>query len=440
MKKLIILIIIILLFCNKKYEYFDESILNNLYVISGGMNSSNRSYVYYNNKIIISNGSMGMNIVIIDKNTKKIKNSVNINTAEDYLQNDVFIELVQNHILKTDIVIITVKGDAFQKMNTESRFYLKQLGSKISTTKGDASYILIGSKDKSVYYEQISWSYDVYFPYITYNNLGCWKKISNIVTNELQVNKLKECLLEASKNNTNMIGYKNNKCYLLKPFEDYKTNGISNNCNYRVYQIENKFITNKDIDKYDSNYVTIYSEENYKGNSMKLDEGVYTDILSKNTKFIQLGNIEMTGGLVYNKIKSIKIPKDFMIIISDHYNFRRAIRYYIHGNKNLMNLRNYRLYNIRKIIVVKTKYKVIFWDKDNFMGNALALSYGKYVIPEELQLKINSINIKLPKCKISMFYDKNFSEMYGVIKNKENILNMNNDRYIKSIIIEYNNK
>ena len=55
----------------------------------------------------------------------------------------------------------------------------------------------------------------------------------------------------------------------------------------------------------------------------------------------------------------------------------------------------------------------------------------------------NSINIKLPYVRISMYFDDTFTELYGIIDNTENdikdISHMKNDRMIKSIIIEYLN-
>jgi hypothetical protein len=136
------------------------------------------------------------------------------------------------------------------------------------------------------------------------------------------------------------------------------------------------------------------------------------------------------------------IPNNFMVIIADDSNYRRAVRYNIVGPKEVPNLKKYILGGpIKKIIVVNTNNKIIFWERDNFSGYAYSLSYGKNIIPDEFQFAINSINIQIPQCKISMFFNNDFTNLYNIIDNtsldKKNISYMDNDRPIKSIIIEH---
>ena len=427
-----------------------NNILNNLYVRSGGINEnySNSCFIKFNNKIVVKKGSNGMNIVIIERSNKmKIKNIVNIDTGINYLQNDVMIDLIQNHINKTDIVVISVKRDAFRLMNTECRFHLKLLGSKLNITKGNASYILIGSKDKKVYYEKISWHDDVFFPHIVYNNLGCWKIEPSIITKKIKLfsnykndNLIKTCAIIASSNNVNRYAIGNNYCYLLDENSDYRVRGSGYNCissnEYKIYQIQDKYTQDFEIKKNTQSYVRIYNDENFRLNKIILEPGIYNNYY--------FNGIENYGGLLQDEIKSIKIPENMMVIIYDDQNYRRSIRYTIIGPTEISNFREYRMNGpIKKIIVINTINKIIFWALDNFKGHAYCLSYGRHIIPDEYQIKINSINIQLPKCKISMFYDDNFNDFYGMIGNNsvdvKNIFDLDNDRIIKSIIIEYIN-
>ena len=459
---------------NIKDDIIIDNILNKLYIKSGGGGdySSKSCFIKFNGQNLVRKGSDGMNIVVIERSNKmKIKNIINIDTGNDYLQNDIMIDFIQNKVRSTDIVIISVKKDAFKLMNTECRFHLELLGSKQNITKGNASYILIGSKDKKVYYEKISWSDDVFFPHIVYNELGCWKIDSSIIIDKIRLyknlkdvpnniekyieftdryNLIKSCSIKALSNGTIKFGITKDYCYLFNNNLNYKKEGSGYGCSnqsddnldkkneykqneYKVYEISDVFRKDSEINENSQTYVTIYSNENYKDNYTILEPGIYSDIY--------FSGIELNGGLQKANIKSIKIPNNFMIIISDHLNFRRAISYTIVGPRNLPNLTQFKMGDsIKKIIVLNIKNKAIFWSRDNFAGDSYSLSYGKYIVPTEFEYTINSININIPNCRISMFFDKNFSDLYGIIENKnlqKNIYYMDNDRIIKSIIIEY---
>jgi hypothetical protein len=399
----------------------------------------------------------------------KIKNTVNIDTGINHLQNDVMIDLIQNHINKTDIVVISVKRDAFRLMNTECRFHLKLLGSKLNITRGNASYILIGSKDKKVYYEKISWHDDVFFPHIVYNNLGCWRIEPSIITKKIKLysnsknnnslysyneyneyneyveyvnkhNLIKTCAIIASSHNITRYAIGNNYCYLLDENSDYRVKGSGYNCKspneYKIYQIQDKYTQDFEINKNTQSYVRIYNDENFRLNKIILEPGIYNDYY--------FDGIENYGGLIQDEIKSIKIPENMMVIIYDDENYRRSIRYTMIGPTEISNFRTYRMNGpIKKIIVINTINKIIFWALDNFKGHAYCLSYGRHIVPDEYQIKNNSINIQLPKCKLSMFFDDNFNDFYGMIDNNsvdvKNIFDLDNDRIIKSIIIEHIN-
>ena len=469
-----------------------NNILNKLFVKSGGMGeySSKSSFIKFNDKVVVKRGSNGMNIAIIERSDKmKIKNLVNINTGLDYLQNDTMIDLIQNHIERTDIVVISVKRDAFRLMNTECRFHLKKLGSKLNLTRGNASYILIGSRDKKIYYEKISWTEDVFFPHIVYHDLGCWKMDSSIIVKKIRLfentshneelekytkdfkdiskysntenndteeyieftnkyNLVKSCSMKALSNGTRKFAVTKNYCYLFGKNSDYtrlgsgywcsnlSAHGIGNKKSneYTVYQIDDVFVQDYEINENPQTYVRVYHEENYKYNRIILEPGIYTDRY--------FNGIELQGGLVWSNIKSIKIPDNFMVIIADDHNFRRAIRYYLIGPKQIPSFQNYMMNGpIKKIIVLNVMHKVVFFAREYFSGYSYSLSYGSYIVPKEFQYTINSISIKIPSCRISMFFDINFSDLYGVIENKsldvKDILYMDNDRVIKSIIIEH---
>lgn len=418
-------------FVNLQENKIIKKILNNLFVISGGFgeHSSNQCFIKFNGKVIVQKGGDGMNIVIIERSNKmKIKDVVNINTGTDYLQNYIMIDLIQNHVGKTDIVIISVKKDAFKLMNAECRLHLGVLGSKLNITRKNASYILIGSKDKKVYYEKVSWQNDVYFPHIAYHLIGCWKIDTSIINKKIKLLKnAKTCSMLALNNKTNKFGITKDYCYLFNSDHTQKGSGYwCNNTNeYKVYQIDDKIV---------KTFVQVYYEENYKHNKVILEPGVYS------YKYFNATALE--DEFAWNTIKSIKIPNNIMVIISDDVNLKRAIRHHIMGPKQIPNLIDYWMRGpIKKIIVIDVRYKIIFWSRNNFSGYSHSLSYGMHVIPEEFQHTIKSINIKIPNCRISMFYDSNFSDLYGIIENKslgvKNISHMDNDKIIRSIIIEH---
>ena len=153
------------------------------------------------------------------------------------------------------------------------------------------------------------------------------------------------------------------------------------------------------------------------------------------------GAIEYTGGLVEETIKSVKIPANYLIILADDLNDRVANIRHISGPRKLPNLKKYGFVGqIRKIIIQNIKNKIVFWDRDVFTGRAFVATYGKYVLPEIMQFKINSININIPMVKIYLYYDINFTDLFGIIKNDtidiKQIFSMNNDRIIKSLFIE----
>jgi hypothetical protein len=417
-------------------EHYDNNenkndILKKLYIWTNIEN--NIINIEYNNKTIVNPGKYGLNIVII--NTKmEIKNVLYIDTGTQFYENDIFIDLVQNKIDLLDLVIIVTRGDAFKQMSAESKIYLQELGGTISYT-GKANYILIGSKGKKTYYEKISWSDNVYFPQIIIDNIGCFKIVSNNIkkiidiTPNLNINKYGIIALQ---NNTNKFAILNNKLYLLN--DEYNYNGSGYDCpsntSHNVYIVNNVFINNLEIKKNNNTYVTAYIDNdiNY---SLQLYSGIYDDIYLKNM-----------GAYNYTTITGLKIPSNFIVYLLDHLNYKRAIMYCIKGPLELDNLNDYKFGGlIKKVIVVNTSYKIIFSSSIDYNINTkyLALPYGSFKCSENMQIIIKSIQFNIQNVKLSLFDDDNFKNVcYSTIyNNKDGIINIDNEKIIKSIIIEY---
>lgn len=214
-----------------------DKILDRLYIRSGGHNTnqefkSNSAYIKFNGKVLVHYGSNGFNIVVIERShDMKVKHVVNIDTGINYLANDALTDLILNHIDITDIVIFVVKRDAFKLLSTESRFQLKKLGALNAMTRSDMSYILIGSLDKKVYFEEWSGDNDVYFPKYNYYNLGYWTLMPNLVSKKIKIiegknkdkkkdtlslinryNSVQTCALEAMNSGKRVFTVDNDNC------------------------------------------------------------------------------------------------------------------------------------------------------------------------------------------------------------------------------------
>jgi hypothetical protein len=409
------------------------SILHNLFVRSG----NNNVFVKYNGVTAIINGSNGFNIVIVDKLTKQIKHSINIDTGIDFLKGDMLIDLIQNHIKLTDIIIVAIKKDATRLLSTEAKFELKKLGMKEELTKANSSYILIGSLDKSIHYEKVSWEDNVFFPHIILSNIGKWDSIDydkkiplttsngnkNVVGNTNSQNIVHTCAILAKSFNYNLFTTDNKYCYLLSNhiFNKHKVGS-----KYKLFTIHDTIHHSKNI----NNGIKTYTDSNFIGNEKVFYDGVHDSNY--------LGGIEYNGGLVKDSIKSLIIPEDYLVILTDKLNISKQIV----GPKLVKNVKEYGFAStIKQIVVQHSKNKIIFWSNGDFTGFGFALSYGKHIVPDIYFTKINSININLNNIKIKLFTDNNFNDLYAEYNNNKhtNIYTMDNVILIKSIIIEPNN-
>jgi hypothetical protein len=147
------------------------------------------------------------------------------------------------------------------------------------------------------------------------------------------------------------------------------------------------------------------------------------------------------GAYNYTTITSLKIPNNFIVYLFDHVNYKRAIMYCIKGPLELDDLNDYKFGGlIKKIIIVNTSYKIIFSSSVEYNINTkyFALSYGAFVCPENMQIIIKSIEFNLQNVKLSLYEDDNFKNVcYSYIYLKDKKIDIDNDKIIKSIIIEY---
>lgn len=431
-----IIIILLLIICinifNKK-EHFNQnidSIINKLYIKSGGSgkNASNSSYIKYGDNEVVKRGKHGMNIIIIDRNTEKIKYNLNADTGINYLANNFMIKLIDNIIKKTDIVIISVKGDAFYQMNTECRFYLKKLGSKMDLTIGKSSYILIGSKDKQVYYERLSLVNDVFFPSINFYKVGCFKINDNSIIKKISLqnscikyisidNLEKTGAMLASGYNSDLFAISDNYLFVLS--NDYLNNDIGFLCNTDDEIIVYKIIEKSKKQK--SFAVSTYFNKNFKGSKIMLEPGSYTNEF--------FNGIETNGGFKRYTVKSLKIPNNLLVILFDNIDENRAKKYFYNGPLNIKKINDTQI--IEKIKVINTTNQILFSTNQGIYD---VLSLGSHIISPKI---INSINIKIPNCSIYMYFNNNFTDLFKKIdsKNIQNINNLYNINNIKSIKI-----
>lgn len=412
-------------------------ILSKLFVRSG----QNNVLIKYDGKIIIVNGSIGFNFVIIDGITSSIKHLININTSSDFLQNDTIIDLMQNHILGTDIIVIATKKDATLSLSVEAKYELKRIGLEADLTRASSNYILVGSLQKK-YYEKVSWDNDVYFPYIEYVGIGKWDTIKydkqirlidsnvevgeqNVIGNVNKNNLVQTCALIAKSFNYKLFGTDGKYCYLLNN-HNFSANKVGTK--YKLFVIEGTIYDSNKVLKTNS-IIKCYSENDFKGTQFEYGAGIH------NINYV--GGKEYNGGLLKDSIKSLIVPINYLVLLTD----TLGIRNQINGPKYVNNLSKYKFGStIEQIVVQNTKYKIIFWSHGDMTGLGFAQSYGKYIIPELYQMKINSININLINVKITLFVDTNWEQEYSSYingsDNFKDVYHMNNNSVIKSIIIE----
>lgn len=429
----IVIILYILLYFYKTKEHFNqnvENIINKLYIKSGGsgINGSNSAYIKYDNNEIIKRGIHGMNIIIIDIKTTKIKYNLNVDTGINYFANNFMIKLIDNIISDSDIVVISVKGDAFYQMNTECRFYLKKLGSKMDLTKGNSSYILIGSKNKQVYYERLSLINDVFFPSIKFYKIGCLQLNNNKIIKKISLqnscikfisleNLEKTGAMVAIGYNTNIFALTDNYLYILS--KDYLNTNIGHLCyndnELSVYKI-------LEVNKKQQTFgIKAFFNKNFNGKNIIMEPGNYTNDF--------FNGIETEGGLKRFTIKSFKIPNDILVILYDNIIENIAKKYYFNGPTNIKTINEIKV--IERIKIINTIKQILFFSND---GQIDVLTIGSHIITPKI---INSIDIKLEKCVIYLYEDTDFKNLFKKIesKNIQKINNISNINYIKSIKI-----
>ena len=423
---IIIIIIIILYKILSIYytkEHYGENIIDKLYVKSGGSgkNGSNSSYIKYGNNEVVKRGKHGMNIIIIDRKTEKIKYNLNVDTGVNYLANNFMIKLIDNIIKKTDVVVISVKGDAFYQMSAECRFYLKKLGSKMDLTQGKSSYILIGSKDKKIYYERMSLVNDVFFPTFNFYKVGCFKLNKNKIIKKISLqescikyisidNLEKTAAMLANAYNTKFFGLSDDNLYILSDNLEDVAMLCENEYEITVYKIF-------DINRKQNTFgINVYFKKDFKGNSIMMEPGNYTNDF--------FNGILTNGGYKKQTIQSFKVPKDILVILYDNLDENIAKKYYYNGPTNINKITDIKV--IERIKIINTINQILFFSNNNDID---VFTFGYHIIKPKI---ISSINIKLNNCVIYLYKDDKFKDLYKKIEKSTNINTIN---YIKSIKI-----
>lgn len=221
-----------------------NDILDNLYIRSGSghPHSSNSAIVKYRGTYLINGGKEGMNAILIGRDSKAIVKSMQtFKLTEDSRENEAMMKFIRDYASDTDIIVLVARGSIVPKLSTEAILWLTNIGARKLVPELDSSYILITSKDQTVYYEATAPDRDVFFPELTLQELGCWKNpglrsLDNrrfpFMTRLTNLNKVHSCALEASSQGYLAFAINNNNCFLItdSDLEEIRKIGTDTQC------------------------------------------------------------------------------------------------------------------------------------------------------------------------------------------------------------------
>lgn len=414
-----------------KINYYE--IKNSLQIMS----SNKKLVVTLDGKLLLDSRKDGLKFIILTRYpTLKPKSITNFDINYCYQINNM-IDFIKN-IKYDDIVIVSSKGDVFDKLTTNSNLanrtnnLLKKLGKKINFQK-NYNYILIGSKKQDIYYETTNYN-PVFYPYIEFRDIKCKVNPANIyplkndqylfyrerssshgdilatgqqdhIPFEIPTEAKVRCALEADRLGTDTFGFELDRCVPITKdkIKSYQSMYSSDNCLDNMGEMGHmsvyKFNKKKSFKNLDS--VHIFSEENYTGNYSVLQVGRHIK---------PFGNILKA----FDDIKSFIIPPGFIVITLDEN--KKAISY--NGPKRI----NKNEQDIKTIFVYKiTKDSVVFCNDSYGNGGCYVLGPGQHEIPHYLFIKVRFVNLGPNVKKVVLYNDLNLRELAREYENDERL-------------------
>jgi len=408
------------------------------------MSSNKRANVIIDKKLIVENGNNGLNFVVFARTDHefvlKYIQSFDIGCCRTEMINMVnFIDKIGI----TDVVIIVSKGNPFvifsNKYDKTAQLAIKSLkilGAKTEIFRESDNYLLISSKIRDIYYENIS-PESIYFPYIDIVKKECRMNPGNVKYPEKYIiyndktygiDKIMKCAMEANIREYNKFGILNNYCIPMSDaeYDSFKTMDTSTNC--IIEEGGDNYITGYEMDKiYSSdqlfmnkkNGVIFYELLNHEGNKFILNEGIY-----ESAEFNR------------QQINSIYIPYGYFLFIikgTDKISFYGPLKV------NLTNVHK-KHFDSFDIIVIQKHFDDNVTICGKYNNKQLCLTYGKgtNMIYSKLFFKVLYVNLGKTANKLSLYGDIHSTDLIEKFARTPNTLihKVKFPRIVRSIIVE----
>ena len=423
----------------KNSSTFEE----NLIILS----NNKKAIVVYKGKNILNSRDSGLHVLIFNNKTSSYIEKkhcttidlININKLIDYLRKQ----------SNDKLVVIVSTGNSFElfnRLNSTISSILnefEQLGGVEKIFKKTSKYVLIGTKTKEIYFEEVSED-PIYYPLINFIESHCNNNPASIFPlteytffgDKLSPELMKKmCGLEASKNKKKYFGLTENKCIIMDNDEyhglinqEKSSNclaGIGERGSINSYKIEKVASKNDQLNQKIGIY--IYQGSNFTGDELLLTHDYY----GINHNYL-------------NRIRSIKIPEDTIIYIEDTNNKLHTIV----GPKNIKELNDINMYDYNLVIKSLTIKKikpdsVVICDTLDRKGldrskknKCLVFSPGKYRLAPYLFLNARYIKMSELTKRVVLYNDTNFASEIAILENNGNLEGIiESPRTIRSVSI-----
>ncbi len=362
---------------------------------------------------------------------------------------------VKNNIGNTDYVIVLSKGLTFNlltKIAKRSPQYLKTLRDSLQLLGGmkntddssvnkvpsfgeDSNYVLIGSKQKDVYFESTS-NAPIFFPYIKLKEEECRDQTYAIVPPKeyimfrdyLSLDEMRtRCALEAYRRDYTHFGIGTNVCLPMSD-DEYENTFIKANKSVKCQEgvgafdaisgygfsgltstkdIYGDYITDLSKGSVKSNVkgpgVIVFTNQNFQGLSTVLNVGEYEEYLSGSG----IDNINQIGSLI--------VPKDYVLYFVDEH--KKTVIIYGPPKEDILKIPDILAYfknnfkPIQLLITIVRDNQATFCENKDGTGRCFSFGVGSWTFPGYMFMSIKYVRLGSGINKVRMYSDALFLNM-----------------------------